>query len=138
MKKLFASALATSVATVALATMLATSAASAAPLSFQALSLLNGWKTYSASVRAPKVAIDQDGVVHFLGAIKQTSGTDHHAFTLPAQFRPSKLVFAVVDLCGAQPGRLNIDPGGYVSIQADTSYTDAQCFTSLEGVTFAK
>lgn len=135
MKKLFTSALATSVATVALATMLAASSASAA-LSFTSLTLLNGWKTYSPDVRAPKVAIDADGVVHFLGAIRD--GTIGHAFTLGAQFRPAKVTYVTLDLCEAAPGRIEIDPDGKVYVQSDGPFSAAQCFTSLEGAQFAK
>jgi hypothetical protein len=135
MKKYFTSALAASVATVTLATMLATSQASAA-LAFTNLTLLNGWKTYSADVRAPKVAIDADGVVHFVGAI--SDGTTSHAFTLAAQFRPAEVIFVVVDMCGAAPGRIQISPDGRVFAQADDAFSDAQCFTSLDGAQFAK
>jgi hypothetical protein len=138
MKKLLTSALATSVAAVALATMLATSAASAAPLSFQTILLLNGWKTFDATVRAAKVALDQDGIVHFLGGIKQTSGTDDHAFTLDPQFRPNKTVLVQTNLYLSAPGRLRIDPDGQVSVESAGTLSQAQSFASLEGVTFAK
>jgi hypothetical protein len=134
MKKLFTSAFATA----ALATLLAASTASA-NLAFTQLTLINGWKTYSSFVRAPKVAIDADGVVHFLGAIKQPSpGTDDHPFTLPAQFRPAKTTYAVADMCNGAAGRFRFEPDGEVVVQADKLYSDAQCLTSLEGVTFAK
>lgn len=136
MKKFIVSAVTTCVTAAALATVLAASTASAAPLSFQTLSLINNWKTYSPDVRAPKVAIDQDGVVRFMGAIK--SGTTSHAFTLPAAFRPTKIVYVTTNLCLAAPGRLKIDPNGTVIVQSDGAFSSAQCFTSLEGVTFAK
>jgi hypothetical protein len=134
MKKFLTSALAASVATVALATVLATSPALA--LNFTSLTLINGWKTFSPDVRAPKVAVDAEGVVHFMGAIK--SGTDDIAFTLAAQFRPAKITYVVVDLCNAAEGRLNINPDGNVYVTAGTAFGDAQCFTSLEGAQFAK
>jgi hypothetical protein len=129
MKKLLTIALATAIT-------LATSAAMAAPLSFQPLLLVNGWKTYSADVHAPKVAIDADNVVHLLGGIK--SGTTGLAFTLDAQYRPSKTVYLHTNLNLGVSGRIIIHSDGSAYVQADVSFASAQNFTSLEGLTFAK
>jgi len=75
------------------------------------------------------------GIVHFKGAI--AGGTSALAFTLPAAFRPSKSVFIPVDLCNATNGRLDITPSGQASVEAASgTFTKAQCFTSLDGVTF--
>lgn len=134
----FRSVMTASTAALALATMIATSIATAAPLSFQPLLLLNGWKTYGSDVRAPKVAIDQEGVVHFLGAMKLTSGSINLAFNLPPQFRPNKTVYVVTNLCNSAPGRLIIHSDGDAVVDSFGSFDDAECFTSLEGVSFPK
>jgi hypothetical protein len=59
------------------------------------------------------------------------------AFTLPPAFRPATNVYVPVDLCDANKGRLDIAPSGVVSVQAEGSFSDAQCFTSLDGASFA-
>jgi hypothetical protein len=69
------------------------------------------------------------------GAI-DTTGTNAVPFTLPASFRPSWNVYVPVDLCNATNGRLIIASDGSVTVQAETSFSDAQCLTSLDGVAF--
>jgi hypothetical protein len=108
-----------------------------AATSFTALTLQNGWanapfSTSNAAVR--NVA----GVIHFKGAIS-TAGTNPVAFTLPPSYRPSTSVFVPVDLCNAANGRLHIQPDGVTDVEVPTSgsFSDAQCFTSLDGVSFA-
>jgi hypothetical protein len=54
-------------------------------------------------------------------------------FTLPAGMRPAADVFVPV---GATSGRPDIAPSGVVPAQAETSFSDAQCITSLDGVLF--
>jgi hypothetical protein len=103
--------------------------------SFTPLTVVNGWTnapfgTSNAAVR------NISGVVHFEGAIA-TSGTNPVAFTLPSSFRPATNVYVPVDLCNATNGRLVISPSGVVSIQAEGSFSNAQCFTSLDGASFA-
>ena len=59
-------------------------------------------------------------------------------FTLPSTFRPLKEVFVPVDLCNATNGRLQIAPNGTVTVQAEGgAFSNAACFTSLDGVSFA-
>ena len=103
--------------------------------SFTPLTLHNGWtnapfSTSNAAVRTIS------GIVHFKGAIA-TSGTNSVAFTLPVGFRPASSVYVPVDLCNATNGRLFIQHNGVVSVEAAT-FSNAQCFTSLDGVSFAK
>jgi hypothetical protein len=75
--------------------------------------------------------------VHFKGAIA-TGGTNPVPFTLPAGFRPATAVYVAVDLCNATNGRLFIEPSGVVTVQAEGSaFGNAQCFTSLDGASFA-
>jgi hypothetical protein len=74
--------------------------------------------------------------VHFKGAIG--SGTSSVAFTLPAGFRPATDVYVPVDLCNTTNGRLYIVPSGVVQVEAEGgTFSNAQCFTSLDGASFA-
>jgi hypothetical protein len=103
--------------------------------SFQPLTLENGWTNAPFST-APAVVSNTSGIVQLAGAIA-TTGTNSEPFTIPAGFRPSSDVYVPVDLCSATNGRLHIQPSGVVDVEAETSFSDAQCFTSLEGVSFA-
>jgi len=109
----------------------ATSASSFTPLTLQ-----NGW-TWGGYGTAGPAARAISGVVHLEGSI--SSGTGVVAFTLPAGFRPAHDVNVKVDLCGAHNGALYITPAGQVNVLAfGTNWTSAQCFTSLDGVSFAR
>jgi hypothetical protein len=60
------------------------------------------------------------------------------AFTLPAALRPLTDVYVPVDLCNATNGRLHITSGGVVDVEAEGgTFSNAQCFTSLDGASFA-
>src|SRR5262249_35767361 len=86
---------------------------------------------------AARAVVITSGIVGFKGAI--AGGTSAVAFTLPAAFRPSKNVFIPVDLCDATNGRLDISPSGVTSVVAEGgTFSNAQCFTSLDGAWFAK
>ena len=95
--------------------------------------LENGWTSAPFSTRAPQVKNDF-GIIRMQGAI--AGGTATKAFTLPAGFRPSTMVYVDVDMCGAAQGRVIVFPSGEVDVQAAGAFSDAQCFTSLEGVSF--
>jgi len=112
-------------------------ATAAQAVTFTNLTLINGWTAGPFSTGKPAVAII-GGIVHFRGAIA-TSGTNPEPFVLPASFRPSTNVFVPVDLCNANNGRLDITPSGDVTVQQQSGdpFSNAQCFTSLDGVTFA-
>ena len=98
-----------------------------------ALTLKNGWT--NAPFGTSNAAVQTvSGIVHFKGAIA-TGGTSAVPFTLPVGFRPATNVFVKVDLCNATNGRLFIQPSGVVSVEAQ-DFTNAQCFTSLDGVSF--
>src|SRR5215471_8512782 len=98
------------------------------------LSFLNGWT--DAPFGASHAMVEQvDGIVAFRGAI--AGGTTGLAFTLPTALRPATDVYVPVDLCNSNKGRLIIQSNGNVTVQAETSFTDAQCFTSLDGASFA-
>src|SRR5580704_1870856 len=104
---------------------------------FTALTLINGWTNapFSTSNAAVRIVT---GIVHFKGAIA-TTGTNPQPFTLPAGFRPATDVFAQVDLCASTNGRLHIQTSGAVTVEAEGgTFSNAGCFTSLDGVSFAR
>src|SRR5215467_10408337 len=104
--------------------------------SFTALTLQNGWTWGGYGTAGPAVRTIS-GVVYLEGSI--SSGTGVLAFTLPAGFRPAHDINVKVDLCGAHNGALYITPAGQVNVLAfGTNRTSAQCFTSLDGVSFAR
>jgi hypothetical protein len=102
---------------------------------FTTLGLINGWSGGPFGTASPAVRTIS-GIIHLRGAMA-TSGSNSEAFVLPKAFRPTKTVFVPVDLCDATNGRLNISPSGVVDVEAETSFSNAQCFTSLDGVSFA-
>ena len=103
---------------------------------FQNLGPVNGWTSAPFATNIAQ-AENAYGIVYFRGAIS-TSGTNAQPFTLAARFRPVSNVYVNVDLCGAAKGRLLIQTSGAVTVQAESSFSDAQCFTSLDGVSFVQ
>ena len=101
---------------------------------FSTLTLINGWVPYGNGTGAPKARVSH-GIVELKGAM--SSGSLPEAFTLPAGMHPSKKVIIPVDLCDAVNGRLIIKPSGSTRVQSEGPLSDAQCFTSLEGASFA-
>lgn len=103
---------------------------------WHALSLENGWVGGPFGTGAPAVA-NYNGLIYLRGAMG-TTGTTPVAFVLPAADRPPQDVFVPVDLCNATNGRLQIQSTGAVTVQAEGgNFSNAQCFTSLDGVVFA-
>ena len=101
---------------------------------FTPLVLQNDWINAPYGTRNAAVRLSQ-GIVQFRGAV--ADGSSSLVFTLPAQYRPPTEVYVNVDMCDATKGRLNIAPTGEVTIHAEDGRFDmAQCFTSLEGVSF--
>lgn len=98
---------------------------------FTPISLTNGWAPYPT--RNPAVRLSGK-LVQFQGAI--ASGTNALAFVLPSSMRPSKTIYVPVDLCNATNGRLEIDSDGSAYVEPEGDFSNAQCFTSLEGVSF--
>jgi hypothetical protein len=100
------------------------------------LTLINGWTNAPFSTSIATVE-EVSGIVHFRGAIA-TSGTNSEPFVLPPAFRPATDVYVPVDLCGAANGRLHITSSGDVTVDAQGgAFSSAQCFTSLDGASFA-
>lgn len=100
------------------------------------LVLLNGWDNENGALRPPGWAVDLQGVVHLRGAI---SGGETTTFArLPASVRPSAWVYVSTTLDDSAPGRIVIDPTGYLQADYSDTFGDAITFTSLDGVTWAK
>jgi len=106
------------------------------PASFKPLKLKHGWTDSIYGTLAP-AAKEISGVVRFQGSMS-TSGTNTEPFVLPASLRPTTNVYIPVDMCNATNGRLNISPSGVVTVEAETSFSNAACFTSLDGASFIK
>jgi len=98
------------------------------------LTLLNGW-TDAPSETSNAALRNIGGVVQLKGAIA-TSGTSTSPFTLPVGNRPASTVYVPVDMCNATNGQLTVQPSGSVTVQAETSFSNAQCLTSLDGAWF--
>jgi hypothetical protein len=104
--------------------------------SFTALTPQNGWHNYGFGTARPAARVIS-GVVHVRGAIA-TSGTNNEPFVLPPGFRPAATIQIQVDLCNANDGDLTIERNGAVFVNAEIRFSDLQCFTSLDGVAFAR
>jgi hypothetical protein len=100
------------------------------------LKLINGWTNAPFSTTDARVT-SAYGIVYFRGAIA-TSGTNVEPFILSLAYRPVTTVYVPIDLCGANKGRLVIFTNGAVEVEAETSFSEAQCFTSLEGASFVQ
>jgi hypothetical protein len=98
---------------------------------FTSLGLTSGWIPYGT--RNPAVHLNGK-IVQFQGSI--SSGSTGSAFTLPVGMRPSKTVYVPIDTFGGTNGRLEIHTDGTVYVEAENDYSEAQGFTSLEGVSF--
>jgi len=102
---------------------------------FTPLTLINGWT--NAPFNTSNAAVKKiNGLVHFMGAIA-TKGNNPEPFVLPAAFRPATDIFVNVDLCNQTKGELHITPSGVVNVEAENgNFSNAQCFTSLDGASF--
>jgi len=112
-------------------------AASTVTPTYTTLKLVNGWIDTPYGTAHAAVA-NISGIVHLKGAI-MTNGTNPVPFTLPLADRPAARVYVPVDMCGGTNGRLDIKPNGVATVEAEgNAWNNAQCFTSLDGVTFAR
>ena len=100
------------------------------------LTLINGW-TNAPFGTGNAAAGNAYGLVYLKGAIA-TGGTNPAPFTLAPSFRPVNTTYVHVDLCNSTNGRLVIQSNGVVSVQVETDFSNAQCFTSLDGVSFVQ
>jgi hypothetical protein len=105
-------------------------------LSFQALTLKNGWVGNCASGGSPAIAKSVEGVVHFHGEMCRTSAVDN-AFAVPTGFAPSHTERITVTLCGARTGQLEIGTNGEATVHTDPDDSNAStCDTSLAGASY--
>ena len=109
-----------------------------ANLVWHPLTLVNEWVNYNGNQRRPAWALDAQGIVHLRGALAQSSGTNAQFARLPLSIRPPVYVYLVTNLVNAAPGRIYVRPDGRMFAQAYGAQTDAQFFTSLEGITWAR
>lgn len=106
------------------------------PMPHVAVTLQNGWTNAPFSTRNAAIFWDPNsGIVHLSGAV--SGGSSSTIFTVGSPYKPDQTVYVPVDLCDGANGRLIIQTDGTVSVQAQNSFSDAQCFTSLEGATWA-
>jgi hypothetical protein len=98
---------------------------------FTPASLQNGWVNAPFATRNLAFKND-DGTLRLEGAV--STGAAVTLFTLPPELRPARNTYVNVDLCSGKKGRIYALPDGTVNVQATVAFTDAQCFTSLEGV----
>jgi hypothetical protein len=98
----------------------------------------NGWSSMPFGTRDTCVK-DVDGVVRMSGAVStsSTSGTIFDALALPAGLRPPVDSYVLIDLCDGTTGRIHVTPAGIVTLEAETSLSNAQCFSSFEGAAFS-
>ena len=100
------------------------------------LTLINGWANDPFGTSIASIE-EVSGVVQFRGAI--SSGTTDQPFVLPAGLSPANTVYIPIDLCNATKGRLLIQTNGVVIVQAEgNTFSNAQCFTSLDGASFVQ
>jgi len=106
-----------------------------AAVKWTGLKLINGWQ--NAAYSTSKAAVTNiSGIVYLRGGIHNGSGTQ--VFVLPPAFRPALTVYLNVDLCGANKGQLIINHKGKAYVLSEGAFSTAQCFTSLDGVSFAR
>jgi hypothetical protein len=107
-------------------------------LKYKPLPLLNGWSDAGSFNYKAGVAIDAQGIVHLRGAIAQGIAGSNNFAHLQKAYRPAKQVFLVVDQTNANQGRVLIEPNGdaFVSAEAGGSQSNAQLFTSLDGLSY--
>jgi hypothetical protein len=100
------------------------------------LTLQPGWTGGPWGTAYPNAITEWGHVVELQGAIA-TSGTNSVAFTLAPELRPQYTRFVPVDMCNGTSGRLDIYPNGDVQVEAEGgAWGNAQCFTSLDGVSY--
>lgn len=98
------------------------------------LTPLNGWTGGPFSTHAPAFS-NIGGIIRFQGAIS-SAGTNPTALLLPNGSRPATSVYIPIDLCGTTKGRIVVQPDGFVSVQSNGPFSNAQCFSSLDGASF--
>jgi hypothetical protein len=102
------------------------------------LTIQPGWTGGPYGTTFPQAVGGVGSLVELQGAIA-TSGANPVAFTLPPGLRPEYNRFVPVDMCNSTNGRLDVYPDGDVQVEAEGgAWGNAQCFTSLDGVSFIR
>ncbi|HZC71739.1 MAG TPA: hypothetical protein VE442_13690 [Jatrophihabitans sp.] len=112
-----------------------------ANLTWHNLTLTNDWANFWTPVgspRRPGYAIDAQGIVHLRGAIAQPVGPGFHDFAvLPKAARPAVQIYLPAAMVAGTPGASSIAHNGEMDVLEDVQFSDAQQFTSLEGITYS-
>ena len=91
-------------------------------LSFQQLTLTNGWVGNCVGGGHPAIAKGVEGVVYFRGEMCNPSALSSHPFTVPAGFEPSKPEHLVVNQIAGRTGELIIDNDGTATVLDDADH----------------
>lgn len=103
---------------------------------FRPLTLENGWRASEYETMTAGVA-KVGNTIHLRGAV--AFGSTAQITTLLPEYRPASRVYVPITLFGAAKGRLTIETSGTVQVSSESgSFSPAQMFTSLEGVSFAR
>ena len=107
------------------------------------------WTAIGAPQTAPAYFRDRAGMVHLKGLVRANDGsglpcggvpTGDLYITLPglpAGYRPGNEQWRLAALSNDKPGRISIDPGGFVLIEPGfPTYADAKVWVSLDGLSF--
>jgi hypothetical protein len=106
-------------------------------LTFQTLTLKNGWVGNCFGGGVPAIAKGVEGVIYFRGEMCRSTGTSNNPFAVPAGFRPTKVQWLTTDQVNASTGRLFIDTTGEAFVTDDTDHASSgAAFTSLQGVSY--
>jgi hypothetical protein len=100
---------------------------------WQPLTTVNGWTPTQYKTDHPMVALVA-GTVHLRGGL--ANGTASKLFTLPPGFRPSATVYVPTNVFMGGKGRLVIEANGDVTVGTEGAFSEAQSYTSLDGVSF--
>jgi hypothetical protein len=111
------------------------SAYSAHAATYSKLALKNGWTNSPFSTR--KRRREDNRRTRAPGGGDRKTGRARSPSRCRPPFGRRRNVFVPVDLCNATNGRLIIEPTG-VTVDPEGAFSDAQCFTSLEGVVFGR
>jgi hypothetical protein len=104
---------------------------------FTPLTLQSGWTGGPFGSKTPAARIIS-GIVYLEGGLQNVTNQSTGPFVLPPSFRPAHNLIVSVDLANGNRGDLAVATNGHVTLRAENAFHDAQVFTSLDGVSFAK
>jgi len=113
-------------------------AATIPALTWQNLTLENGWKAYGGYGATPAFTKDVEGFVHLTGSLSGSAKTSEVIAVLPPGFRPPEGAWVPVGSSNGSynpfPVNIYISSSGTMEVANGTGANDS--FVSLEGVTF--